>query len=65
MLTRRTRSDLVVRVKRSDRFDQGAFTWEICRKAFVRAQFEAGRGFATEAEARLAGVEALNIVDPR
>ena len=49
-----------VRVRRTDAYKDGAFTWEICKPHHDRPFLHAGRGFLTVADARTAGAESLS-----
>ena len=49
-----------VRVRRTDAYKDGAFTWEICKPRHDLPFLHADCGFLTEADARTAGAEALS-----
>jgi hypothetical protein len=49
-----------VRVRRTDAYKDGAFTWEICKPRHARPFLHADYGFLTEVDARTAGAEALS-----
>ena len=48
-----------VRVRRSLDFEGQPYTWEICRSDRINAAVQADRGYDSEADARLAGEQAL------